>query len=79
MQELRRVRRRDGAMLWGLFHDASDEERYVETFLVESWAEHMRQHHRATAGDQAINDRVRAFHRGDDAPRVSHLVAAALT
>lgn len=79
MQELRRVRRRDGAMLWGLFHDASDEERYVETFLVESWAEHMRQHHRATAGDQAINDRVRAFHRGDDAPRVSHLVAAAFT
>ncbi|MGE5525742.1 MAG: MFS transporter [Rhodospirillaceae bacterium] len=78
MQELRRIRRRDGAMLWGLFHDASDPERYLETFLVESWVEHMRQHHRATAGDQAVNDRVRAYHIGNDAPRVSHLVATEL-
>ncbi len=79
IQELRRIRRRDGAMLWGLFHDAADEQRYVETFLVESWVEHMRQHHRATAGDQAVNDRVRAFHIGDEAPRVSHLVATGPT
>lgn len=77
MQELRRVRRRDGAMLWGLFRDAADAERYVETFLVESWMEHLRQHHRATAGDQSISDRVRAFHIGDAAPQVSHLIAAA--
>ena len=62
-------------MLWGLFHDASDGERYVETFLVESWVEHMRQHHRATAGDQDISERVRAYHIGPDAPQVSHLVA----
>jgi hypothetical protein len=75
MRELRRIRRRDGAMLWGLFHDTSDGERYVETFLVESWVEHMRQHHRVTAGDQDISERVRAYHVGPDAPRVSHLVA----
>jgi len=76
MRELRRIRRRDGAMLWGLFHDASDGERYLETFLVESWVEHMRQHHRATSGDQAISDRVRAYHIGAGAPQVSHLVAS---
>lgn len=76
MRELRRIRRRDGAMLWGLFRDTSDRERYVETFLVESWVEHMRQHHRATTGDQAVSDRVRAYHIGAEAPRVSHLVAS---
>jgi MFS family permease len=75
MRELRRIRRRDGAMLWGLFHDASDGERYLETFLVESWVEHMRQHHRATAGDQDISDQVRGYHIGPDAPQVSHLIA----
>lgn len=78
MRELRRIRRRDGAMLWGLFRDAADDTRYVETFLVESWVEHLRQHHRATASDQAVSARVRAFHRGDGAPVVTHLVAAEL-
>lgn len=77
MRELRRIRRRDGAMLWGLFHDAADAERYLETFLVESWVEHMRQHTRATAEDQAIAERVRACHAGAQAPLVSHFVATA--
>jgi MFS family permease/quinol monooxygenase YgiN len=76
MQELRRVRRRDGAMAWGLYEDAADPGRYVESFVVESWAEHLRQHHRATVADGELQARVRAFHRGAQPPRVSHLLAA---
>ena len=34
--------RRDGAYAWGVFEDAADESRMVETFLVESWLEHLR-------------------------------------
>jgi transmembrane secretion effector len=63
-------------MRWGLFRDAADPERFVETFLVESWAEHLRQHERVTMADRATEDAVRAFHVGEDPPVVTHLVAA---
>lgn len=42
MQEYEHVRRRDGASRWGLYHDTEDANRYVETFVVGSWAEHVR-------------------------------------
>jgi MFS family permease len=76
MHELGRVRRRDGAVDWGLFEDVAEEGRYVETFVVESWAEHLRQHERATVADRHIWDRVRSFHLSDGPPTVTHLVYA---
>ena len=39
-------RRRDGAYAWGVFEDTAEEGRMIETFLVESWSEHLRQHER---------------------------------
>jgi hypothetical protein len=72
---MERIRRRDGALSWGLFEDPEAPGRYIETFVVESWAEHMRQHHRGTAGDAPLFGRVRAFHRGDGPPRVTHWIA----
>ncbi len=75
MRDLRRIRRRDGAIRWGLFHDPAEPGRFVETFLVESWAEHMRQHRRATEADREIEERVSAFHIGGEPPIVNHLVA----
>jgi len=75
MSALERVRRRDGATSWGLFSDAAEPGRYVEFFLVDSWAEHLRQHHRITQADEEIQSRARAFHVGAEPPRVSHLIA----
>jgi len=75
IQGLQRIRRRDGALSWGLFEDAAVPGRYVEAFVVESWAEHLRQHHRATAEDSEIITRIRAFHRGDSPPPVVHWIA----
>jgi MFS family permease len=72
---LERIRRRDGARSWGLFEDSQDAGRFVETFVVETWAEHLRQHGRGTAADAPLFARVRAYHRGDAPPRVTHLVA----
>src|SRR6266403_4591124 len=34
---------------------------YVETFIVESWAEHLRQHERLTRGDRDLEENVRRF------------------
>ena len=77
MKNLERVLRRDGALRWGLFADPAEPGRYLETFLVESWAEHLRQHARVTNEDRAIQERVRSFHLGDAPPVVTHLIATA--
>jgi hypothetical protein len=79
MDEWKRVLRRDGASRWGLFKDPAQPDRYVETFLVESWAEHMRQHARVTNEDRVAQNRVRSFHVGDTPPVVTHLIAANLS
>jgi hypothetical protein len=75
MSELARVRRRDGAKSWGLFSEVAEPGRYVEFFLVDSWAEHLRQHDRITRADEEIQNRARAFHIGAEPPRVSHHIA----
>ncbi len=74
MQDVSRLRRRDGALTWGLYRDTADPERYVETFAAESWGEHMRQHARATMADKRIELKARQFHRGDHPPLVAHMV-----
>jgi predicted MFS family arabinose efflux permease len=74
--ELGRIRRRDGAYRWGIYRDVAEPGRYLETFLVESWLEHLRQHRRSTAADMRARERVREFHLGPDEPEVTHLVSA---
>jgi len=51
-------------------------DRYVETFLVSSWVEHLRQHERATKGDREVEERLRMYVL--TAPNVRHLVSADL-
>lgn len=75
IQEMRRVRRRSGALTWAVYEDLENPERHVEVFVVESWLEHLRQHERHTANDQILKNRVNAFHRGANPPSVRHLIA----
>ena len=72
--ELARIRRRDGGRQWGLYRDLAEPARYIETFQVESWVEHLRQHERITVADRTIDERVRAFHTGTNRPTVSHFL-----
>jgi len=74
MEDVGRVRRRDGGITWGLYHDTGDPDRYIETFVSESWGEHMRQHARATMADRRIEAHARSFHSGDAPPVVSHTI-----
>ena len=72
---LRSIRRRDGAVNWGLFQDLADPSHWVETFVVETWAEHLRQHERVTVEDRHVEDAVRTFQFGGEPPVVKHHIA----
>jgi MFS family permease len=61
LHKFSRVRRRDGASRWGVYRDTEHPARYIETFIVESWAEHLRQHERLTKGDRDLEENVRRF------------------
>jgi Transmembrane secretion effector len=41
-----------------VFEDAETPGRYVESFLTDSWVEHLRQHQRTTLADKAVQDAV---------------------
>jgi MFS family permease len=75
MQKFGRVRRRDGASRWGVFRDLEHADVYLETFLVPSWAEHLRQHERLTRGDGELEQWIGSYTRGE--PVVRHLIHAA--
>ena len=75
MSQLGMIRKRDGAFFWGVFRHDTRENVYLESFLVESWIEHMRQHERVTKADRIVIERAASFHRGVGPPHVSHFVA----
>jgi hypothetical protein len=57
-----------------VFEDLGDEGRWLETFLVDSWLEHLRQHDRVTNADRDISAAVSRYQQGT-APKVTHLAA----
>jgi MFS family permease len=68
-------RLRDGAYHWGVYEDVAESGRFIESFLVPSWLEHERQHHRVSRNDATLQGRVREFHLGPEPPRVQHFIA----
>ena len=72
MEAVRRSRQRTGASRWDLYRDGADRHHFVETFVVPSWAEHLRQHgERLTGTDRALEERAIAL--ADGTPEVQHL------
>jgi predicted MFS family arabinose efflux permease len=75
MTQVRSSRHRTGASRWSLYRDAADPSRFVETFLVPSWEEHLRQHReRVTGADQDVEEE--AIKRAAGPPQVAHLFRA---
>jgi MFS family permease len=75
LDRVEQERRRDGAYAWSVFEDAAEEGRMIETFLVESWIEHLRQHERVTNADRLIEEKVNRY-QIHGTPKVTHLIAA---
>ncbi len=79
MKAVSETRYRDGAMLWTLSRCTEEPDRWIEVFMVESWAEHLRQHERVTLADKRLQVRASSFHVGPDKPRVRHYIAAPIS
>lgn len=75
LRELSQERRRDGAYAWGITEHSNDPERVMEWFLVESWAEHLRQHQRVSHADADLQDAALRYHIGPERPAVHHFLA----
>jgi Transmembrane secretion effector len=70
-----RGRRRSGATRWSLFQDTTDGDHFVETFVLPSWEEHLRQRERITVADRRFEERAHALLADGQPPRVTHLLA----
>ena len=68
-------RRRDGAYAWGITEHSAEPERVMEWFLVESWAEHLRQHQRVSQADADLQAEAVRYHVGPGRPQVHHFLA----
>lgn len=74
MHQLGIIRRRDGAVVWGVVEDVASPGIHLEYFVAASWLEHLRQHERITSDDKQIQETLRALHRGERSPVVRHFV-----
>ncbi len=72
---LRGPRRRDGATFWRIYRDLNDPQRYVERFIVTSWADYLHQRSRATVADHDLETRLRAFLAPGEEPQMGHYIA----
>jgi len=72
------TRRRNGASAWRIFRDLEDDGRFVERFVITSWAEYVRLRTRLTVADHALQERVLALQRPGVPLRISRLIGVGL-
>jgi MFS family permease len=75
LNQLRATRKRDGATFWRIYRDLSDSSRYVERFIVTSWADYLHQRARATVADQTLEAAVREFLAPGENVSMQHYIA----
>jgi MFS family permease len=68
------TRRRNGASYWRLYRDLEHEGRFVERFVITSWAEYVRLRARMTVAERRLQVRVRQLQRADVPIRISRLI-----
>jgi len=74
IQKVGPTRRRNGATSWRVFRDVGEEGRYVERYLIASWAEYVRLRARMTMADSRLQQSVAELQRADVPIRVSRLI-----
>jgi MFS family permease/quinol monooxygenase YgiN len=77
LQAIRKVgptRRRNGATSWRVFRDVAHDGRFVERYIIESWAEYVRLRARMTMADRALQQRAQDLQAKDVEIRVSRFL-----
>ena len=68
------TRRRNGAASWRVYRDVAEDGRFVERYVIASWAEYVRLRTRMTMADRKVQDHVAQMQRPDVPIRVSRLI-----
>jgi hypothetical protein len=68
------ARRRDGALHWAVLEDIARPGTWLESFVLASWSEHLRQHHRVTGEERRLQDAIAATLEAGTTPQVRHFV-----
>jgi hypothetical protein len=74
IQAIEPTRRRNGAMSWRVFRDLAEEGRFVERYIIASWAEYVRLRSRMTLADSRLQEHISELQRTDVPIRVSRLI-----
>jgi Transmembrane secretion effector len=74
IQAVEATRRRNGANSWRVFRDVGDDSRFVERYVITSWAEYVRLRMRMTVADRSLQNRVMKMQRKDVPIRISRLI-----
>lgn len=69
---LAKERYRDGAYRWTLHQSIEHPERWIESFHLPSWSEHLEQHKRVTRHDAELQEAVNRFDQQPSGPTVRH-------
>ena len=72
IEALAEQRQRNGAFGWQIYEDTGVPGRFVEHFLEHSWTEHLRHHERVTEADKSVQEKVNAYVKGPELPKVTH-------
>lgn len=74
IQKVGPTRRRNGATSWRVFRDLGEDGRFVERYVIASWAEYVRLRARMTMSDSRLQQAVTELQRHDVPIRVSRLI-----
>ena len=76
IQQIEPIRRRNGASDWRVFRDLGEDGRFVERFIIKSWAEYVRVRARMTIADRQIHEHIGQFQQPSTEIRVTRLIGA---
>ena len=73
MNELRHVRGRSGARSWVLYEDVAHPDAWLESWVMENWADHLREATRLSDVDMAALSAAASFQEASDYPAARYL------
>ena len=76
IQSCEATRRKNGASDWRVFRDLGNDGRFVERFIVTSWAEYVRLRSRMSVADRQIHEQIEQYQLPDVPIHITRLISA---